>query len=82
MAQKSVNLNWIRETLPLKKFLKTITEEDLTNSEKTEVLKISLTSSLLELAKAEYERGNEFPRLLKMEQVRVPSPPLFFSHID
>ena len=56
--------------MPLKKYLKTITEEDLTNSEKAEVLKISLISSLLDLAKAEHLRGNEFPRLLKMEQVR------------
>ena len=70
VAQKSVNLKWIRETVPLKKYLKTITEEDLTNSEKAEVLKISLISSLLDLAKAEHLRGNEFPRLLKMEQVR------------
>ena len=65
-----MNLKWIRETVPLKKYLKTITEEDLTNSEKAEVLKISLISSLLDLAKAEHLRGNEFPRLLKMEQVR------------
>ena len=42
----------------------------MTNSEKAEVLKISLISSLLDLAKAEHLRGNEFPRLLKMEQVR------------
>lgn len=79
---KSLNLKWIKETVGLKKYLKAITDEDFSNVDRAEVLKISLVNSLIQLAESEHARGHEFPQLLKMEQVRHAISILKRLHAD
>ena len=66
----------------MKKYLKAITNDDFTNTDRAEVLKISLFNALVDLAESEHARGNEFPKLLKMEQVRHAISILKRLHAD
>ena len=46
-------------------------KDDFKDSEKREAMRISLIENLLEVAKSQHEKGNEFPLLLKMDPVRA-----------
>ena len=60
----------MKDTPKLKTYLNEIIDEDFTNQKRADVLKISLTEALVALAGTEHKKGFEFPRLLKLEQVR------------
>ena len=60
----------MNETPNLKRFLSKVSTEELSKPDRAEVIRVSLFEALINLAKAEHEKGNEFPNLLKMSSVR------------